>query len=156
MYNELEIRAANENDAHEISELIIHNAEVSLKPHYSEKQWDIFVSYYSSEVLKNKMIDQYIYCAELNKKIVGTVALDGNFVVGFYTNLEYLNKGIGKKLLHHIELVALNNGLSEIQLAASPVSVAYYIKNGWQKIETTMMTYFDTDFEETLMKKALK
>jgi len=86
MYNELEIRSTHENDAHKISKLIIHNAEVTLKPHYSKKQWDIFVSYYSSEALKNKMIDQNIFCAELNKKMVGTVGLDGNFVVGFYTN----------------------------------------------------------------------
>src|SRR5687767_14742825 len=118
MTTEIQIRAAIDSDAEALSKLICENAQAILSPHYNDRQWSIFIKYYSTEVMREKINRQYVFCAELNGLIVGTIALDKDFVVGFYTRLHYLNRGIGKMMMRYLEDFALVKGLSEIQLAA--------------------------------------
>jgi GNAT superfamily N-acetyltransferase len=155
MKNKTLIRRAIESDAEELSLMICENAKATLAPHYSKEQWDIFITYYSTEVIKNKIATQIVFCSEFNGQIIGTVALDDNFVVGFYTRLEFLNKGIGVEMMNHLEAFALKKGLTEIQLNASPVGLAFYFKNGWEKIKDIIIDYYGVGFEETLMSKKL-
>lgn len=152
---ELTIRKANLADAKVLSELILENAHALLKPHYSNEQWAVFEQYYSEQVVAEKINRQHVFCCEINNIIVGTVALDEDFVVGFYTKLNYLQKGIGTALMQHLEQFASQNGLKEIQLAASPVGMLFYLKQGWQKIKDAKMVYLGVVFEEVLMKKEL-
>ena len=155
MKNEPVIRRAFESDAEELSRLICENAKAMLAPHYSKEQWDIFITYYSPEVIRKKINQQIVFCCELKGKIVGSVALDNDFVVGFYTHLEYLHQGIGTALMNHLEAFASEKSLKEIQLAASPVGLNFYIKNGWQKVKDITIDYYGVGFEETLMVKRL-
>src|SRR5687768_9146088 len=110
MENQLLNRLAIDRDAETLSQMICENAKSTLRPHYDDIQWSIFLKYYSPEALRIKIKQQYTFCAELDGTIVGTVALDKDFVVGFYTRLEYLNQGIGKFLMHHLEEFALTKG----------------------------------------------
>ncbi len=155
MIDQIEIREAIDSDADSLSQLICENAEAMLKPYYTEKQWAIFIKYYLPEQMLRKIKEQYVFCAELNGKIVCTVALDNDFVVGFYTRLHYFNKGIGKIMMKHLEEFALQKGLTEIQLAASPEGLNFYNKNGWIKIKDVVMEHYGVGFEETLMVKRL-
>ncbi|SEW52757.1 GNAT family N-acetyltransferase [Chitinophaga arvensicola] len=151
----IQIRRAQLTDAAALSELICENAQQLLKPHYSEAQWTIFIQYYSIAVLREKISKQVVFCAEKDGVIVGTVALDGDFVVGFYTRLQQVNQGIGKLLMAHLEAYALSNGLTTLQLAASPEGLAFYAKNGWQYVKDYTFEYYGVGFEETLMQKPL-
>lgn len=151
----INIREANQNDAKNLSEMICENANMILKPFYNDMQWTVFIKYYSEEVLLQKMETQTIFCAEIDGSIVGTIALYGDFVVGFYTKISHLKKGIGSLLMIHLENHARENGLKTLQLAASPVGVDFYLKNGWKKIKDFNISYLGVDFEETLMKKEL-
>lgn len=143
------------SDASDISDLIINNAELYLKPHYSVSQWKIFKSYYSVEALQQKIIKQQMFCAKLEGIIVGTIALDSDYIVGFYTRVDFAKKGIGSKLLSFIEKEANALGYSEIYLASSPVGVDFYLKFGWQVIEELSIDYLGVPFLETIMKKQL-
>jgi N-acetylglutamate synthase-like GNAT family acetyltransferase len=152
---EIVIRKAQLKDAQKLSDLICENAQQILKPHYSEEQWNSFIKYYSTEVMEKKIENQSLFCADKNNEIVATIALNGDFVVGFYTRLQNLNQGIGKKLLNFLENYAYNNGLKKLQLAASPEGVSFYTKNGWHIIENSIIEYNGVGFEETLMFKHL-
>jgi N-acetylglutamate synthase-like GNAT family acetyltransferase len=149
------IRNAKTADAKELSELILENAQQILKPHYNEQQWNVFTQYYSIEIVKEKIEKQSVFCAIQDKKIIGTIALDDDFVVGFYTRFENLKQGIGKILMKHLEDYAKTNGLQKLQLAASPEGLAFYYKKGWQKEKDISIKYFGIEFEETLMFKEL-
>ncbi len=151
----LHIRKANQNDAKSLSELICENANLILKPLYNDLQWSVFIQYYSEGVLLQKIETQTIFCAEIDGTTVGTIALDDDFVLGFYTKVTHLKKGIGSLLMIHLENHARENGLKTLQLAASPVGVDFYLKNGWIKIKDINISYLGVDFEETLMKKKL-
>lgn len=105
--------------------------------------------------MREKIKTQHVFCAELNGQIVGTVALDKDFVVGFYTRLKFQKRGIGKIMMKYLEEFALKKGLDVIQLAASPKGLLFYYKNGWVKIKDTIFEYYGVGFEETLMFKKL-
>lgn len=149
------IRPAHPDDAEALSQLMCDNAWVTLAPHYTPVQMDTFLRYYSVEAVAAKIGSQAVFCAEENGQIIGTVALNGDFVVGFYTHRDYLGRGIGATLLRHIETFALSKGLSEIQLSASPVGLAFYYKHGFEKVSDCVFSYLGVDFDETLMRKVL-
>lgn len=155
MTDQIEIRRAIDNDADNLSQLICENAEALLSPYYNEKQWSIFMKYYSPGQMYRKIREQDVFCAERDGQIVCTIALDKYFVVGFYTRLQFLNKGIGKVMMKHLEGFALQKGLTKIQLAASPEGLKFYYKNGWTKIKDIVMEHYGVGFEETLMVKRL-
>lgn len=152
----LKIRKATATDVQKLSQLIDENAQILLKPHYSELQLEIFLHYYSPEALLEKLNNQIIFCAEINNDLVGTIALEGDMVVGFYTEVSRVNQGIGSALLDYLENYARNIGLKEIQLSASPVGVYFYERKGWQKVKDQVVDYLGVGFEETLMKKIVK
>lgn len=151
----IHIRKATLSDAKQLSDLICENAQKLLKPHYSNEQWNIFIRYYSEAVLAEKITSQTVFCAEREGQILGTVALDGDFVVGFYTRLQNVNQGIGRQLMLHLETYAQNKGLTMLQLAASPEGLAFYYKNGWQKVKDFTIEHYGVGFEETLMTKSI-
>ena len=149
----IHIRAAQLSDAKQLSDLICENAQQLLKPHYNHQQWDIFIRYYSEQVLEEKITRQTVFCAERDGQMLGTVALDGDFVVGFYTRLQHVNQGIGKQLMIHLETYAQSMGLTMLQLAASPEGLAFYYKHGWEKVKDFTIEHYGVGFEETLMTK---
>ncbi len=151
----ISIRRANLNDAENLSLLILENAKAILLPYYSNEQWTVFVQYYSPEIMREKIATQCVFCAEKEGQTVGTIALNQDFVVGFYTQLSHLKQGIGTKLLHFLEKFALENGFKSLQLAASPEGVGFYTKNGWTKVKEMDFEYLGVHFLETLMVKEL-
>ncbi|MGY3211848.1 GNAT family N-acetyltransferase [Mucilaginibacter sp. HD30] len=152
----LQTRRAEQADAKILSDLICETAHALLRPHYTEQQWAIFIKYYSEQVLKEKIAKQVVFCAVQGDVILGTAALDGNFVVGFYTRLQYINQGIGKFIMSSLESYAESQGLSELQLAASPEGLSFYYKNGWEKVKDFTVEHYGVGFDETLMTKKLQ
>jgi GNAT superfamily N-acetyltransferase len=150
------MRPALENDAQALSTLICENALTTLAPYYSSLQLSTFLRYYSEDALRANIQHQTVFCAILEHEIIGTAALDGNFIVGFYTRKDFLNQGVGLIMLQFLEAYALQNGLFEIQLTATPSGVSFYLKNGWEKIQDGQFTYLGVEFPETLMRKRLR
>lgn len=68
----------------------------------------------------------------------------------------FSSQGIGKLLITYLENHALNSGLIKLQLASTPEGLAFYYKNGWQKVENFTVNHYGVEFEETLMVKELK
>lgn len=122
---------------------------------YSTVRLSSFIKYYAEEVLAEKIIRQVVFIAERDGVILGTIALEHDFVVGFYTRLQNTNQGIGRLLMTHLETYAKKQGLTQLQLAASPEGVAFYNKVGWKKIKDFTIEYYGVDFEETLMAKEI-
>lgn len=155
MIADISIRTANLSDAAELSLLVSENALALLRQHYSVAQWHAFISYYSVEMMRAKIRTQQVFCAMQLNEIVGTIALDKDLVVGFYTRVRNLGQGIGTLLMNHAEQVAKQQGLKEIQLAASPAALKFYYKNGWHKVRDILPHYAGVEFQETLMVKRI-
>ncbi len=154
-HSKLLIRQAIPDDAFALSELICQNAQLLLQPHYSELQLEIFLRYYSAEAMLKKLSKQTIFCAENNGKIIGTIALEDDFVIGFYTRIDQIGQGIGTQLLEYLENYAKAQGIQKLELSASPIGVSFYRNRGWCKVKDMVIAYLGVDFEETLMQKKL-
>lgn len=155
MQNEIMVRKAVPGDAQEVSALILENAVATLLDYYSPEQWDVFLKYYDTEAVRQKLANHSYFCAELDNKLIGVIGLDRNWVVGFYTKATMLKKGIGSLLMNHLEDFARKNGIPKLKLASSPVGLEYYYKKGWMKIKEAKLKYFGVEFDETLMEKEL-
>jgi GNAT superfamily N-acetyltransferase len=152
----IHIRLATPKDALVLSQLICENAKVTLAAHYTELQLSTFLRYYDETTLYQKITSQYMLCAIIDQEIVGTAALDqSDYLVGFYTSKSHFCKGIASLLLEAIEKEAVVRGKETLYLAASPVAVSYYLKQGWELTGLMIFQYLGIDFEETLMQKGL-
>jgi RimJ/RimL family protein N-acetyltransferase len=85
-------------DLPEVSALIIQNADHTLKPVYTDVQMQAFLSYYTIEALTDKLNNSHFFCAFDGNEIVGVIGLQDITVIGFYTKVAYLGKGVGKLL----------------------------------------------------------
>jgi GNAT superfamily N-acetyltransferase len=148
---EINIRRAEPADAEILCRLISENAEKTLRRHYSDLQFATFLEYYSEKNWPEKFEKREIFCAVEGEKIVGTIALEGNWVVGFYTDAEFLGRGIGQKMIRFLEKFAREKNLKKLRLTASPAALDFYLKNGFRKKKDVLWSYKNVDFEETLM-----
>lgn len=153
--HEVFIRKLSPIDFSAVSILITENAKHTLSGVYSYDQMQAFLSYYTLEAVQQKMISADFFCAMIGDEIVGVIGLEDDMVIGFYTKLDFLGKGVGKALLNYIENFAQHEGLGNIHLASSPISVSFYEKQGWLPVKKIYPTYCGVIFEELLMKKEL-
>jgi GNAT superfamily N-acetyltransferase len=149
------IRKVSIDDLLEINTLILENANHTLKPIYTDVQMQAFLSYYTLDALTNKLNDSHFFCAFDGNEMVGVIGLQDITVVGFYTKVSFLGRGVGKLLLHHIESFALTQGYTTINLASSPISISFYEKQGWLSLKKIYPIYCGISFEEMLMEKKL-
>ena len=64
--------------------------------------------------IRKKLEERTIFCAFENKKLVGTIGLEGKEVVGLYVSYSNIGKGVGKALLNHLEEFAERNGIIDL------------------------------------------
>lgn len=151
----IKIRAAELNDAKHLSKLIQENAIVILSEFYTDEQMKAFLEYYNTSRMQERIINQNVFCAVQEDVIVGTIALDNEFLVGFYTRIENLRQGIGHLMMTFVEEYAKSKGLTELFLTSSPFAEKFYLKNGWTSIKAEVYQYCGVDFAETLMSKKI-
>ncbi len=156
MPTQITIRPATLEDAEALSRLICDNAQHTLSRHYSPLQMETFLKYYAPDQVLDKIGHQLVFCAVQDGNLVGTVALEDDLIVGFYTHKDHLGKGVGTLLLRHTEQIALQNGFHEVQLSASPAAQGYYLKQGFDEVSPCVFTYHGVDFDETFMRKRLQ
>lgn len=102
---------------------------------------------------------QYLYLCTHNNKICGTILLDVSHEKAelhcFAVHPDYQAKGVGKKLLNHLEQQAALLNFEEIYLQVIPFLqeelVKYYIKNGYKF--TGDFHTFDQDKLQRYIKK---
>ncbi|RYY55021.1 MAG: GNAT family N-acetyltransferase [Chitinophagaceae bacterium] len=155
MADQLDIRRASPADASDLSFLILENAEQVLRPHYNKEQWQVFAAYYSIPAVERKLRRQTVFCGGREGRILGTVGLQGDTLVGFYTRYGYSGQGIGTRLLDHAERFAATTGIDRLHLSSSPEGLPFYRKSGWMEFETKLVYYSGVGFEETRMEKDL-
>jgi N-acetylglutamate synthase-like GNAT family acetyltransferase len=129
------IRKFKNNDSVEICDIIRRNLiEINSKdypPHIINNMCNLYTSEHIIEIARVRDI----YVAELNGKIIGTASLENHIICAVYVNIDYHNRGIGRKLMCFIEEVAKNNSINFLRLYASLTSLSFYYALGYNYIE---------------------
>lgn len=119
---------------------------------YPLDRLQLLIDYFSPNKVLALSRDRNCLVAEINDKIIGTVALEGKELCTFFVHPDYQNTGIGTHLLEKIESVAETKGISKIKAEASISGVAFYEKNGYRK---TGMDKDGTAGKQIIMEKNL-
>lgn len=150
------IRKATINDARRISYLIKKNADHVKENNYTPEQLTAWKKENTLKAIKSNLEQREIFCAFQNDKLVGTIGLEGNYVVGLYICYSLRGLGLGHRLLKHLEDHARQNNIQELHLTATPDGYGFYLKYGYKPEGKVDLYYSGIRFVETKMKKTLK
>ncbi len=150
------IRQAYENDAGRISYLIQKNTENVKENNYSKEQIEIWKKANSIKAIERQLKERTIFCAFIKDKLVGTIGLKSNEVLGLYVSYSKRGKGIGKILLKHLEKYAKENNIKSLHLTSTPSAVSFYTINGYEFQKNTPIIINGITFCESKMTKKLE
>ena len=150
----MELRLATENDSEKISALI-RESTLQNPNNYSVDQKNAWIEYNSVERIKSFLKDRKTLCFYIDDKLVGTISLKIDEILGFYVSHELRGKGFGSLLLKKVEQLARESGLTRIHLSATPSAIGFYKRHGYVGMGEIIVTILGVDFEEIAMEKAL-
>lgn len=122
---------------------------------YSKEQIIAWKNYNTVSEIKKQLNDRVVFCAFKKSELIGTIALKGNFIVGFYVSYNSRKNGIGTKLINHIEEYALKCNIKTLKLTSTPSALEFYKKRGYLAKEKVILTIYGVKYPEVEMRKYL-
>ncbi|BDD05488.1 GNAT family N-acetyltransferase [Aureibacter tunicatorum] len=148
------IRKATSNDIDDISSLIIEVTDKNPN-HYSPEQITAWKKYNTPSEIKKQMNDRLMFCAIKNNKIIGTIALKDDFILGFYVCYSVRKMGIGTKLLDYLEKYASEKNITKLKLTSTPSAFKFYKNRGYAIKANVTLSIYGIDYPETEMEKKI-
>ena len=151
----MEIRMATEKEARRISYLIYKSIDHISDKSYTEDQIYIWKKINTPSAIRKSLENRVIFCAFEKNKLVGTIGLKGDEVVGLYTCYWKTRKGIGGRLLKHLEEYARENGLPALKITSVPSAENFYLRKGFKFYQAVVTDLEGIKFDEKEMTKML-
>ena len=148
------IKHASLIDVKKISNLI-HLSTDANPNNYSIQQINAWKKYNTPSNIEKQLKDRKIFCAFKEGELIGTIALKDNFILGFYVNHLFSRKGIGTKLLTHLEDYAKHNHIQKLYLTSTPSAYKFYLNKRFKPIEKITLSIYGVDFPEVRMEKEI-
>jgi len=127
----MRLRKFKKNDAVKTS--IVMRQSVTKSENLSKKTIKFLCDYYSPKRIVNNSKKMDIFIVHDKDKIYGTCSLLGNRISKMFVHPKYQKKGIGKKLLNHIEKLAKQRGMKRVRVRSSSNAYEFYEKLGYSK-----------------------
>ncbi len=148
------IRKAVAKDAKRISYLIQKVTDKNPNK-YSEEQISAWKRYNTPSEIKRQLHNRVIFCAFKNARLIGTIALKDNRILGFYVSYTIRKNGVGTQLLEYLEAYALKLNLNTLQLTSTPSAFEFYKKRGYKVKKKVNLSIYGVDYPETEMEKII-
>jgi predicted N-acetyltransferase YhbS len=129
----VKIRKFETKDAEAVSKVIERAMRVVNSRDYSMEILEPLIEYFSPEKIISLNKERICLVAESNRRIIGTVALEGAELCTFFVHADFQRKGVGISLIGEIEKIAIKNKIATIKLSSSLTAVSFYEKMGYQK-----------------------
>ncbi len=155
MLDEMVIRRVELAEAEELSRMICENGLFTLGPYYSVAQMEVFQRLYSPDAVAALCQNALLLCGDYRGELTGSIALEEDWIVGFYTAKNYLGQGVGTALIEHVEAFAKGRKILALQLESSPAGLGFYLKHGWTRGAAVKVVHHGVIFHETHMTKVL-
>ncbi len=138
----INIRKFEKTDANQCAKIIRRALKQLNSADYPKEVINYMVQRTTPEELLLLNLKREFIVAERDGEIVGTATLERNNVGGVYVDPNYINRGIGKRLMKEIENIALSRGIEKLEFGATITSAGFYMKLGYdlgEKIDTGPM-----------------
>lgn len=147
------IRKAISTDAKKISYLIFRNAEKVFENNYTKAQIEMWKKKNTPQQIRNSLARREIFCAFEKNLLIGTIGIQNNEVVGLYVSHSKRKKGMGRKLLEHLEEYAKEKNIRELFLTSTPSAENFYKTNGYKALDYVELIIDGVLFKELKMTK---
>jgi putative acetyltransferase len=114
-----DIRAATADDATALSALIQDAVRTSNSRDYTPATIDLICANFTRDMVISKMAQRDVFVAVCDCDIVGTISLGNGKLHSMFVEPQRQGKGIGRRLVTHIEKHAISSGLSALRLSSS-------------------------------------
>lgn len=133
------IREFREEDAQEVSNLVLRILREVNSQHYSPSQIEAMISLALPMAIKENSEVGQVYVAIQDGKIVGTVTLilGGIFTTDIsmlFVDTAYQKRGIGRRLMQEAEIRAKSEHTGKLELSSTINAVGFYEKLGYRRI----------------------
>ena len=118
---------------------------------YSAEIIDATCANFSAARICQRMSDRDVFVAIIEKQIVGTVSLGAGKLHSLFVSAPLQKRGIGSRLVEHLETHARTKSLSELHLSSSITACAFYERKGYDLVKFEERP----DGSTYLMRKAL-
>lgn len=137
----MKIRKAKIDDAVAMGRLVRTAVRKLNSPYYTKEQISAWVGVVSSSKYKKRIAtgDRYIVVVEDKGEVVGVGILnqEKKMISGMYASYKMIGRGIGGKLMRHLEKKAFEFGILKISLNSSLSAVDFYKHFGYRRIKRT-------------------
>jgi N-acetylglutamate synthase-like GNAT family acetyltransferase len=131
---ECTIRHAREDDAHEISAVILSALrETNAKDYAREIIERIEHSFGPSSVVE-LIGKRTVFVAAIGSRVVGTASLDGSIVRTVFVAPDVQAQGIGKLLMAEIERTARERNIAKLAVPSSISAETFYVRLGFRAV----------------------
>ena len=131
---ECTIRHAREDDAHEISAVILSALrETNAKDYTREIIERIEHSFGPSSVVE-LIGKRTVFVAAIGSRVVGTASLDGSVVRTVFVAPDVQAQGIGKLLMAEIERTARERNIAKLAVPSSISAETFYVRLGFRAV----------------------
>ncbi|MGH6839927.1 MAG: GNAT family N-acetyltransferase [Methylocella sp.] len=128
----LTIRAANAADAPTLSALIQHAVRATNAPDYSPGIIDLICANFTPEQVIQKMAEREVFAGTCDNAIAGTVSIGGGKLHSLFVDPRLQRRGIGVRLVGHLEKRAAASGHTVLWLSSSITARRFYERLGYQ------------------------
>ncbi len=134
----MEIRRFKQDDAIELSNVIVETVKISNSKDYPPKYVEMNVLSHSSEALIERAKNSHMYVVCDNSKIIGCGAIaefweskTESILLTIFVLPDYQGKGIGRKIIETLEKDEYFTRANRIEIPASITAVNFYKKMGY-------------------------
>lgn len=101
---------------------------------YPQDVIQFMVENYSPRRIIEKSSNRLTYVAVDYDRILGTVSLEDDVISALFVNPRFHHRGIGTKLMMHVESIARKRGYHLVRLSSSITAYEFYQKLGYVTI----------------------
>ncbi|MCP3394111.1 GNAT family N-acetyltransferase [Bradyrhizobium sp. CCGB12] len=131
---EYTIRSALENDADEISAVILRALRETNAKDYTDEIIERVERSFSPDAVRELIGKRTVFVATVGGRVVGTASLDGGVVRTVFVAPDVQTRGIGKLLMAEIERTARERSVPSLTVPSSVTAEAFYARLGFNLV----------------------
>jgi GNAT superfamily N-acetyltransferase len=130
----IQVRPFLPEDASRLAEIVQRCLREINRRDYSAEIIDRMCAHFTAQRFVELSTSRRIYVAVVDQVAAGTVSRDGNKVYTMFVDPDLANRGIGRRLMSHIETLAMQEGHDFMETGASITGHGFYHKLGYSDV----------------------
>jgi GNAT superfamily N-acetyltransferase len=138
---EVTVRRFHDADAESVALLVSRCLREVNSSDYPATLIERMCDHFSPARFRELAAIRHVFVAQRGSEVVGTVSRDGNKVYTMFVRPDQAGRGIGRRLMTHIEELARGEGHDHMETGASLTGHGFYHRLGYHDVRVS-----ETDF----------